>query len=97
MRVILQINILPFLFCGIARVGTQQLGPESLRNPLKGFTAGSHPFAKPGPDTNEKLPYGNFFFVELHGLGPSRRSQEEPGRARKSQEEPSRPHSSKKA
>jgi hypothetical protein len=30
--------------------------------------------------------YGNFFFVELHGLGPSRRSQEEPGRARKSQE-----------
>jgi len=37
------------------RVGTQQLSPESLNSLLKGLTAGSHPFGKPGPETNEKL------------------------------------------
>jgi hypothetical protein len=48
-----------FLFCGIVRVGTQQLSPESLRNVLKGLNAGSHPFGKPGPETNENLPYAS--------------------------------------
>ena len=44
-----------FLFRGIAlaRVGTQKLSPESLRNLLKGLTAGSRPFGKPGPEGNE--------------------------------------------
>ncbi len=50
---------------------SQQLSPGSLRNLLKGLTAGSHPFGKPGPERNEELSYDSFLFVELHRLGPS--------------------------
>ena len=63
-----------FLFCGIARVGTQQLSPECLRNLLKGLTAGSRPFGKPGPETNEKLSSDSFRLVQLlksRTIGPS--------------------------
>ena len=48
--------------------------------PLKGLTDGTHPFGKPGPETNEKLPAA-MSSQELPGALGVQRSFSRPGAA----------------
>ena len=63
--------------CGLASLIWPLLWPWVPYRPLWSlikhykFNCGSHPVPIPIDRTNEKLPYGNSLFVELHRLSPS--------------------------